>query len=149
MDLRSLLSARSKALWRPQDRDPAKVILERIRYSPENTYAALCELSGVPATTMWHRDYGQMSIPERAAMQQRLSPQEEKALVSYLLRMSANGYQIPVKFARSLAHVIMLLSFSVPPFSRFPRLIATISNLLEIIGHRLSVNATQSLKLCK
>jgi hypothetical protein len=63
--------------------------------------------------------------------------------------MSANGYQIPVKFARSLAHIIMLLSFSVPPFSRFPRLIATISNLLEIIGHRLSVNATQSLKLCK
>jgi hypothetical protein len=91
-----------------------------------------------------------MSIPERAAMQQRLSPQEEKALVSYLLRMSANGYQIPVKFARSLAHIIMLLlSFTVPPFSRFPRLIATISNLLERIGHRPSVNATQSLKLCK
>jgi hypothetical protein len=35
-----------------------------------------------------------------------LSPQEEKALVSYLLRMSANGYPLPVKFARSLAHVI-------------------------------------------
>jgi hypothetical protein len=55
-----------------------------------------------------------MSIPERAAMQQRFSAQEEKALVSYLLRISANGYQILVKFATSLAHVIMLLSFSVP-----------------------------------
>jgi hypothetical protein len=132
----------SKALWRPQDRDPAKVILERIRYSPENTYTALCELSGVPATVLRHRDHGQMLIPERAAMQQRFSPQEEKALVSYLLRISANGYRIPV-------NVIMPLSFSVPPFSRFPRLIAMISNLLERIGHRPSVNASQSLKLCE
>jgi hypothetical protein len=46
-------------------------------------------------------------------MQQRLSPQEEKALVSYLLRMSANGYPLPVKFARNLAHVIMLQRSSI------------------------------------
>jgi hypothetical protein len=61
----------------------------------------------------WHRDHGRMLIPQRAAIQQRLSPQEEKALVSYLLRMSANGYPLPVKFARNLAHVIMLQRSSI------------------------------------
>ena len=61
--------------------DPAKVVLERIGHSPENTYAALCELSGVPESTLWHRDHGRDSIQQRAAKQQRLSPQEEKALV--------------------------------------------------------------------
>jgi len=93
--------------------DPAKVVLERIGHSPENTYAALCELSGVPTSTLWHRDHGRDSIQQRAAKQQRLSPQEEKALVSYLLRMSANGYPLPVKFARNLAHVIMLQRSSI------------------------------------
>src|SRR5271170_3362524 len=34
---------------------------------------------------------------------QSLTPQEENALVNYALRMSRNGYPIPVKFLRSLA----------------------------------------------
>jgi hypothetical protein len=93
--------------------DPVKLVLERIRHSPENTYAALCELSGVPESTLWHRDHGRDSIQQRAAKQHRLSPQEEKALVSYLLRMSANGYPLPVKFARNLAHIIILQRSSI------------------------------------
>jgi hypothetical protein len=93
--------------------DPAKVVLQRIGHSPENTYAALCELSGVPESTLWHRDHGRDSIQQRAAKQQYLSPQEEKALVSYLLRMSANGYPLPVKFARNLACVIVLQRSSI------------------------------------
>ena len=40
--------------------------------------------------------------------QQYLTPAEESALVSYFLRMSNNGYPLPVKFAASLAHVIAL-----------------------------------------
>jgi hypothetical protein len=86
--------------------DPAKVVLKRVGHSPENTYAALFELSGVPESTLWHRDHGRDSIQQRAAKQQYLSPQEEKALVSYLLRMSANGYPLPVEFARNLACLI-------------------------------------------
>jgi len=54
------------------------------------------------------RDYGRDSIQQRAAKRQRLSPQEEKALVSYLIRMSANGYPLPIKFAINLAYVIVL-----------------------------------------
>jgi hypothetical protein len=93
--------------------DPAKVVLERVGHSLENTYAALCELSGVPASTLWHRDHRRVSIQQRAAKQQYLSPQEEKALVSYLLRMSANGYPLPVKFAGNLAYVIVLRRSSI------------------------------------
>jgi Tc5 transposase DNA-binding domain len=43
---------------------------------------------------------------EKAKRQQYLNPSEEKALVKYLLRMSNNGYPIPVKYLRSLAFVI-------------------------------------------
>jgi hypothetical protein len=57
--------------------------------------------------------HGHVSIQQRAANQQYLTPQEEKALISYLLRMSQNGYPLPVKFARNLAHVIMLQRASI------------------------------------
>jgi hypothetical protein len=50
--------------------DPAKIVLEGVGHSSENTYVALCELSGVPASTLWHRDHGRMSIQQRAAQQQ-------------------------------------------------------------------------------
>ena len=62
---------------------------------------------------MWHRDHGRVSIQQRAAKQQYLSPQEEKALVSYFLRMSRNGYPLHVKYARNLAYVIMLQRASI------------------------------------
>jgi hypothetical protein len=65
--------------------NPATVVLKRIKHSPEYTYASLCELSGAPTTTLWHRNHSRVSIKQRAAMHQRLSPQKEKALVSYLL----------------------------------------------------------------
>src|SRR4030081_1543872 len=113
MGLRSSTLHKQQSVMAAASPDPAKVVLERIGHSPENTYAALCELSGVPESTLWHRDHGRDSIQQRAAKQQRLSPQEEKALVSYLLRMSANGYPLPVKFARNLAHVIMLQRSSI------------------------------------
>ena len=35
-------------------------------------------------------------------------PAEESVLVSYILRMSNNGYPLPVKFVESLVHVIAL-----------------------------------------
>jgi hypothetical protein len=60
--------------------DAATAALDRFGHSPENTYTALSELTGVPASTLWHRDHGCDSIQQRAAKQQRLNPQEEKAL---------------------------------------------------------------------
>jgi hypothetical protein len=52
----------SKSVIAAASLDLAKVVLERIRHSLENTYAALCELSGVLESTLWHRDYGRDSI---------------------------------------------------------------------------------------
>jgi DDE superfamily endonuclease len=71
------------------------------------SYSALSELSDIPASTLWHRAHGRPSKREKAESQQYLTPSEEKALVDYLLRMSNNGFPIPVKFLRSLAVIIV------------------------------------------
>jgi hypothetical protein len=42
----------------------------------------------------------------KAASQQYLAPQEEKALVDYLRQGCNNGYPLPIKFVGALAHVI-------------------------------------------
>jgi hypothetical protein len=70
------------------------------------TYAALSARTNIPASTLWHRAHGQPSRRDKAAKQQYLTLQEESALVEYVLRMSDNGYPLPVKFLRSLAFTI-------------------------------------------
>jgi hypothetical protein len=58
------------------------------------------------ASTLSHRAYGRPSIQEKAKRQQYLTPSEEKALVEYLLRMSNNGFPVPIKYLHSLASII-------------------------------------------
>lgn len=70
------------------------------------TYAALSARTNIPASTLWRRAHGQPSRRDKAAKQQYLTLQEESALVEYVLRMSDNGYPLPVKFLRSLALTI-------------------------------------------
>ena len=60
----------------------------------------------LPPSTRWHRDHGRQSIEAKAASQQNLTASEEKALVKYVLRMWRIGYPLPIKYLRSLAHVI-------------------------------------------
>ena len=48
----------------------------------------------------------QRSRREKAEGRQYLTPSGEKALADYLLRMSNNGFPIPVKFLHSLAVII-------------------------------------------
>jgi hypothetical protein len=88
--------------------DPANTVLTNL-YGPATriTYAALSDLSSVPVSTLWDRAHGRQSRSEKAAKQQYLTPQEEKALVSYALRMSRNGCPLPVKSLRSLALVMV------------------------------------------
>ena len=45
-------------------------------------------------------------MQDKAKGQQYLNPSEEQSLVKYLLRMSRNGFPIPIKYLRSLAFVI-------------------------------------------
>jgi hypothetical protein len=63
-------------------------------------------LTGIPTSTLWRRANNKPSIVDKAANQQYLTPQEEQALVEYVLRLADNGYPLPVKFLRSLARVI-------------------------------------------
>jgi hypothetical protein len=56
---------------------------------------------------LWRRANNKPSIADKAANQQHLTPQEEQALVAYVLRLSDNGYPFPVKFLGSLALVIV------------------------------------------
>jgi hypothetical protein len=86
--------------------DPATAVLQKYGHSEENTYRVLSNVGGVPLSTLGHRNRGRKSIQQRAADQQYLTQQEEKALVSYFLRMSRNGYPLPVKFAGNLAYRI-------------------------------------------
>ena len=67
------------------------------------SYATLSRLTGVPASTLWHRANGRLSRRKNAANQQYLTPQEEDALLHYVLRMADNGLPLPVKSTRSLA----------------------------------------------
>lgn len=60
----------------------------------------------LPASTRWHREHGRRTRREKAAKEQYLSPQEEKGLACYALRMCQNGYPLPVKVLRSLAVVV-------------------------------------------
>jgi len=88
--------------------DPAIEALQRWSSSGKINYTELHESSGVALTTLWHRDRGRVSIQERAKRQQYLTPQEEKALVKYLVDMFRKGFPLPVKASRSLAHEIAL-----------------------------------------
>lgn len=51
-----------------------------------NTYAVWSKLTNIPIVTLWRRDHGKPSKKDKAARQQYLTPQEEKALKEYLIR---------------------------------------------------------------
>ena len=70
------------------------------------TYAALSKYSKVSRTTLWNRAHGRLSVEEKTISQQCLTPSEEKVLVEYLLRMSNNGFPVPIKYLCSLAFII-------------------------------------------
>jgi len=92
----------------PLEIDPATAILTLNHSSKVPSFSTLSSLSNVPRSTIGHRARGRISNSQKGINQQYLTPAEESVLVSYFLRMSNNGYPLPVKFAGSLAHVIAL-----------------------------------------
>ena len=84
----------------------SQVLAQRLFVDEPRTYAALSEMSNVPISTLNHRDRGRRSREELAQRQQYLSPEEEKALVKFLLLMSNLGHPVRIKFMRSLAFSI-------------------------------------------
>ena|SRR5437763_10543400 len=88
--------------------DPASVALSNgLNPTRPQTYAALSEDCEVPRTTLWYRAHGRPPKEEKDKRQQYLTPSEEKALIEYLLRMSRNGFPVPVKHLRPLAFTIV------------------------------------------
>ncbi|KAJ5875034.1 uncharacterized protein N7473_013147 [Penicillium subrubescens] len=87
--------------------DPATTLLALNEQSeqPKN-YSALSRSSGIPSSTLRDRDHGRISKKERLWNSNTLLPQEEKSLLEYVLRLSKNGYPLPVKFLRALAREI-------------------------------------------
>lgn len=61
----------------------------------------------VPVSTRWHRAHGRQTWRQRAEQQQLLIPQQEKALVDYLLRLQRNGYPARVKHLRYYAGMLL------------------------------------------
>jgi len=59
-----------------------------------------------PTSTELNGEHGKQWRREKAAKEQYLTPNEEKGLAAYILRMSQNGYPLAVKALRSLALVI-------------------------------------------
>jgi hypothetical protein len=92
------------------------------------TYADLSDFSNVPASTLWHRAHGRPSREEKAKCQQYLTPSEEKALVNYALRLSNNGYPIPVQYLRSLARKTKLGADHPDTLTSMANLASTYSN---------------------
>lgn len=77
-----------------------------VRATKLDSYAALSASTNIPPSTRWYRAHGRPSKRDTAAKQQYLTPEEEKAVVDYVLRMANNGYPVRVKFLRYLAQVI-------------------------------------------
>ena len=68
----------------PMNDRASEALAEASLSGEAQTYDAISKRSGVPLTTLYHRDRGLRSKEEKAQGQQYLTPSEEKALEKYL-----------------------------------------------------------------
>jgi hypothetical protein len=61
-------------------------------------YAALSEHGNVPLSTLHHRARGRLSKQETAQRRLYLTPEEEKAVVNFLLLICVLGQPVRIKF---------------------------------------------------
>jgi hypothetical protein len=81
----------------------SQVLAQSLLDDVPRTYAARAEQGNVPLSTLHHRAKGRRSREEKAQSQQYLSPEEETAVVRFLLLMSSLGKPVRIKFIPSLA----------------------------------------------
>jgi hypothetical protein len=84
----------------------SKALAEASLPGEPRTYDATSKRSGVPLTTLYHRDHGRCSKEEKAQGQQYLTPSKEKALEKYLKLMANLGNPVRIKFLPALAFSI-------------------------------------------
>ena len=87
------------------DRASQVLMLTLLTDGPESC-RTLAEKSDVPRSTLNHRDRGRELKETKAQRQQYLTPEEEKAVVNFLLLMSNLGQPVRIKFLPSLAFSI-------------------------------------------
>jgi hypothetical protein len=81
----------------------SQVLAQALPVEVPMTYAALSDWGDVPLTTIYHRAHGRRSKEEYAQSRQYLTPEEEKAIVKFLLLMSSLGHPVRIKFLPSFA----------------------------------------------
>src|SRR5450432_1734110 len=81
----------------------SKALVEASLPGEPRTYDATSKRSGVPLTTLYHRDHGRPSKEKKAQGQQYLTPSEEKALEKYLELIADLGNPVRIKYLPSLA----------------------------------------------
>ncbi len=84
----------------------SKALAEVSLLGEPRIYNATSKRSGVPLTTLYHRDHGRRSKEEKAEGQLYLTPLEEKALEKYLKLMADLGNPMRIKCLPSLAFSI-------------------------------------------
>jgi hypothetical protein len=81
----------------------SQVLAQSLLDGIPRTYAARAEQGDIPLSTLHHRAKGRRSREEKAQSQQYLTPDEEKAVVRFLLLMSSFDKPVRIKFIPSLA----------------------------------------------
>jgi len=83
-----------------------KALAQGLPSSVPRSYRALADHSNVPRSTQHDRARGQRSIEAKAQSQQYLTPYEEKAMIDFILQMSALGTPVRIKYISSTAFTV-------------------------------------------
>ena len=84
----------------------SKALAQGLPTSVPRSYRALADHSNVPRSTLHDCARGQRSIEAKAQSQQYLTPFEEKAMINFILQMSALGAPVRVKYIPSIAFTV-------------------------------------------
>ena len=84
----------------------SKALAQGLPSSVPRSYRALADHSNVPRSTLHDRAQGQRSIEAKAQSQQYLTPYEEKAMIDFILQMSALGTPVRIKYISSIAFTV-------------------------------------------
>ncbi|KAF2680112.1 hypothetical protein K458DRAFT_373755 [Lentithecium fluviatile CBS 122367] len=84
----------------------SRVLAQALRTDEPKTFDALARLGNVPLSTLHHRARGRESKEAKAQRQQYLTPEEERAVVNFLLLNSSLGHPVRIKYIPCLAFTI-------------------------------------------
>ena len=76
----------------------SQVLMQTLLTDGLKSYRTLVERSNVPRSTLHHHNRGRESKETKAQRQQYLTPEEEKAIVKFLLLMSNLRQPVRIKF---------------------------------------------------